>query len=180
MAEHATCTVVRIILRTAGTMDLATGRRTITGRAWVRQPCGVPLFNPTHRASGVCRSCANGWTHRHNVAASNPVGRCDGCADCQDARREEPQPGERDGSAVPVTWNADDWEALAITLHSLAEGPDGPPRAPDAIEAQGLAALADRILAGLEAYDPTQYTAALIRTYHPEPGEDAGADGGGA
>lgn len=67
------------------------------------------------------------------------------------------------GPAVPVTWTADDWEALAITLRSVAEAR----RAPDAIEAQALDALAHRIMVGLEAYDATQYTTADGRTFHP-------------
>lgn len=96
---------------------------------------------------------------------------------------ELPREAEARGASphvVPVTWNADDWEALAITLRSLAEGPDGTPRVPDTIEAAALQALAARIGAGLHGWDPSQYMEHDGRTYHPEPGEDAGADRGGA
>lgn len=209
---HATCTVERITLQTAGTMNLATGARRVVGRAWVRQPCGTPLFDAARRAAGVCRSCANGWTSPHNVPASDPSARCAGCDECRGAVAEGPEPDApirdvpardggtcetcgapcvysdaepllcarcaadaapdapaRDGGAVPVTWNADDWEALGITLRSIAEGPDGAPRAPDRIEAEALTALARRIGAGLHAYDPSQYLEHDGRTHHPSP-----------
>ncbi len=33
------------------------------GQEWTTRACGMPLFSNLERASGVCRSCASGWTH---------------------------------------------------------------------------------------------------------------------
>jgi len=33
------------------------------GQEWTTRACGMPLFSDLERASGVCRSCASGWTH---------------------------------------------------------------------------------------------------------------------
>jgi len=33
------------------------------GQEWTIRACGMPLFSDLERASGVCRSCASGWTH---------------------------------------------------------------------------------------------------------------------
>jgi len=53
---------------------------TITGRRVSRvkhetrtEPCGAPLFGAVESATGVCASCACGWTHRGNKPT--PAGR---------------------------------------------------------------------------------------------------------
>jgi hypothetical protein len=33
------------------------------GQEWTIRACGMLLFSDLERASGVCRSCASGWTH---------------------------------------------------------------------------------------------------------------------
>jgi hypothetical protein len=33
---------------------------------WTTRACDMPLFSDAERASGVCRSCASGWTHPEN------------------------------------------------------------------------------------------------------------------
>lgn len=33
------------------------------GREWTTRACDMPLFSDAERASGVCRSCASGWSH---------------------------------------------------------------------------------------------------------------------
>ncbi len=35
----------------------------VAGQEWTIRACGMPLFSDMERASGVCRSCASGWTH---------------------------------------------------------------------------------------------------------------------
>ena len=34
-----------------------------TGPEWVIRACDTPLFSDAECASGVCRSCASGWSH---------------------------------------------------------------------------------------------------------------------
>lgn len=38
----------------------------MTREEWVDEPCGAPLFSRNSIETGVCQSCANGWTHEHN------------------------------------------------------------------------------------------------------------------
>ncbi len=33
------------------------------GQEWATRACGMPLFSDLERASGVCTSCASGWSH---------------------------------------------------------------------------------------------------------------------
>ncbi len=33
------------------------------GQEWATRACGMPLFSGLERASGVCTSCASGWSH---------------------------------------------------------------------------------------------------------------------
>ena len=55
----------RVLVRRS-TMNLTTGAMTPTGQEWATRACEVPLFSDLERASGVCRSCASGWTHPEN------------------------------------------------------------------------------------------------------------------
>lgn len=47
-------------------MNTASGAYTETKAEWVTEPCGIPLFQEQERKTGVCRSCAKGWTHPEN------------------------------------------------------------------------------------------------------------------
>ena len=33
------------------------------GQEWTTRACDIPLFSDAERASGICRSCASGWSH---------------------------------------------------------------------------------------------------------------------
>jgi hypothetical protein len=58
---RSSCTILRTFKVTHGTLDLATGK-TAKGRSeTVTQPCNTPLFGAPETATGVCRSCAEGW-----------------------------------------------------------------------------------------------------------------------
>jgi hypothetical protein len=60
------CTKMRRMLIRTSTLNMATGQRTETGEAWETRPCGVPMFSEVEKKAGICRSCANGWTHPNN------------------------------------------------------------------------------------------------------------------
>lgn len=62
---HA-CTVVRRMLIKTGAIDLKTGQTNMTGEQWETRACGAPLFSEAERETGICKSCAAGWTHPHN------------------------------------------------------------------------------------------------------------------
>jgi hypothetical protein len=66
MKPHHSCTVVRRVLVSTGHVNLATGKTEMTGEHWETGPCGIPLFSEEESRSGICRSCASGWTHPHN------------------------------------------------------------------------------------------------------------------
>jgi hypothetical protein len=38
----------------------------VLSRKTVTEKCGTPLFGALERHTGVCGSCASGWTHRGN------------------------------------------------------------------------------------------------------------------
>ena len=63
---HTACSKVRTMLIRHSVLTLHTGQSTPAGQEWVTRPCGVPLFSQAERESGVCRSCAAGWTHPEN------------------------------------------------------------------------------------------------------------------
>lgn len=70
---HSSCTVIRRAFVRRGTVSLATGNYTEDGAAWETKPCGAPLFTDDEHSSGVCRSCASGWTHPENFPAGPDV-----------------------------------------------------------------------------------------------------------
>jgi len=56
------CRVERRVTTTAGRLDLATGETVFDGPETTEvRECGTPLFSDERRASGICRSCAEGW-----------------------------------------------------------------------------------------------------------------------
>ena len=64
--SHTSCHTLRRVLVRRSTMNLTTGAMTPTGQEWTTRACDVPLFSDLERASGVCTSCASGWTHPEN------------------------------------------------------------------------------------------------------------------
>lgn len=66
---HHFCTTVRTSLVTHSTLNLSTGERTEGASEWVTGACSAGLFSDAARASGVCSSCARGWTHPKNYRA---------------------------------------------------------------------------------------------------------------
>ena len=64
--SHTSCHTLRRVLVRHSTMNLMTGAMTPAGQEWTMRACDVPLFSDLERASGVCTSCASGWTHPEN------------------------------------------------------------------------------------------------------------------
>lgn len=60
------CTQQRRRLVTHSLLNTSTGESTEGRQEWEEGPCAAPLFSDTERASGLCRSCASGWTHPKN------------------------------------------------------------------------------------------------------------------
>lgn len=60
------CTQMRRMVIRRGTMDLATGTSTLDEGTVETRACGTPLFSDQERKTGICRSCASGWTHPNN------------------------------------------------------------------------------------------------------------------
>lgn len=60
------CRIMRRKLVRHSTVNIVTGERSAETEEWVTEPCGVPLFGEREVLTGVCRSCANGWTHENN------------------------------------------------------------------------------------------------------------------
>jgi hypothetical protein len=56
------CVVEREVVVTHSTLDLFNGKRTIRATTTEIQPCGVPLFGDLERQTGICQSCAKGWS----------------------------------------------------------------------------------------------------------------------
>lgn len=64
--RYDSCTKMRRMFIQNFTLSMATGERTLVGEEWVTRECGVPLFGDDETKTGICRSCANGWTHPNN------------------------------------------------------------------------------------------------------------------
>ncbi len=60
------CTKMRRMLITHSVLTFNTANVQELGSEWVTQACGVPLFNDAERETGICKSCAKGWTHENN------------------------------------------------------------------------------------------------------------------
>jgi hypothetical protein len=71
----STCTTLRTRLVRNGTFNIVTGKISEGEATWVTEPCGTPLFDDAQRATGICRSCAEGWTHPENFPAVVKKGR---------------------------------------------------------------------------------------------------------
>ena len=65
------CIIIRIKLVTHSKLNIITGVITPERSETVTEPCGIPLFRSIERRTGVCNSCANGWTHEHNNFAND-------------------------------------------------------------------------------------------------------------
>lgn len=63
------CQVMRRKYVTRFDLDMGTGETEERGGEWVTEYCNAPLFKDSERAVGKCRSCAEGWTHPHNLPA---------------------------------------------------------------------------------------------------------------
>lgn len=62
------CTIIRRILVTHGSMDMATGAYTEGAKEWETRPCDGHLSSPVEKMAGVCASCARGWKCDTNYA----------------------------------------------------------------------------------------------------------------
>lgn len=68
---HHACTILRTCEITHGTMSMAPGGGYKKGKTEiVTEACGSPLFDDVRQASGVCRSCAEGWEVEGNKFAN--------------------------------------------------------------------------------------------------------------
>jgi hypothetical protein len=71
---YGSCTIQRRFVRTIGiTLDFETSAedRTNAKSETVIEACNVPLFGDIERKTGICRTCAKGWQHPHNIFASD-------------------------------------------------------------------------------------------------------------
>ncbi len=66
-SQSTHCTIKRIVTVQHSTFNLRTGKRTKGKTEVVTQECGTPLFG---EATGICRSCAQGWEVKGNRFAS--------------------------------------------------------------------------------------------------------------
>lgn len=64
------CMVERSLKRQRGALDVATGKLKYVEAEIVIELCGTPLFMEVERETGVCRTCASGWTHPDNSPTS--------------------------------------------------------------------------------------------------------------
>ena len=60
------CTKQRRYLVTHSTLNMTSGESTQGKQEWIEEPCGKPLFGDEERKTGICKSCASGWTHPNN------------------------------------------------------------------------------------------------------------------
>lgn len=67
---HHSCTILRTSEVTHGTLSMNGGGYKKGKTEIVTEPCGTPLFDDVRKASGVCRSCANGWEVEGNKFAN--------------------------------------------------------------------------------------------------------------
>lgn len=65
------CTKIRRRLVTHSTMNMLTGELTPVRQEWKTEACNTPLFGKAERETGICRSCASGWTHPNNYPAES-------------------------------------------------------------------------------------------------------------
>lgn len=70
LRQHSYCTVLRHKTLRHGTINMNTGAFSAGEITQVTEPCNTPLFHEAERASGVCRSCADGWEVPGNRPAS--------------------------------------------------------------------------------------------------------------
>jgi hypothetical protein len=71
------CTKTRRVKQTTLTLNAGSGETSETGSAWVTGPCGTPLFSEAEKQSGICRSCASGWTHPENYPVNDATAQSD-------------------------------------------------------------------------------------------------------
>lgn len=74
--HHNECTIRRKMMITQYTWNLATDEKKIKNQEWQIRPCGTPLFSDQERTTGICKSCAGGWTHPNNFPCDingNPI-----------------------------------------------------------------------------------------------------------
>jgi hypothetical protein len=64
------CTVRRIIKETHSILNMTTGKSTKGRIKIVTKACGTPLFGEPESLTGICLSCARGWSVQNNRFAS--------------------------------------------------------------------------------------------------------------
>jgi hypothetical protein len=67
---HSLCTVLRTVKVAEETVNMVTGKRG-KARTWIEtKACGTPLFGAPESLTGICLSCARGWSVEDNRFAS--------------------------------------------------------------------------------------------------------------
>ena len=68
--SHNLCGEIRVVQVTHGTLNIRDGKTRYGRTETVTQPCNAPLFSDQERATGLCRSCAAGWSVEGNRKAT--------------------------------------------------------------------------------------------------------------
>lgn len=66
------CRKLRRMLVRYGVLDAASGMLRESAEKWETRPCGTPLFTTKERESGLCQSCADGWSDAKNQPIEEP------------------------------------------------------------------------------------------------------------
>lgn len=67
---HHSCVEMRVVRITHCKLNIRTGQLTDGHSETVTKPCDAPLFSDAERHSGLCRSCASGWSVEGNRKAT--------------------------------------------------------------------------------------------------------------
>lgn len=60
------CTIERLRLVRSCTWNVVTGAETNVNEEYKIEPCNAPLFDDGEHTSGVCSTCASGWSQPNN------------------------------------------------------------------------------------------------------------------
>ncbi len=63
------CAVMRRVLVTSSSLNIATGAVGKEHSEWKTKPCRGPLWSAEEKDARSCKSCASGWTHPNNQPA---------------------------------------------------------------------------------------------------------------
>jgi hypothetical protein len=68
--SYAACTIKRIMKITSYRMDMLTGALSDEVTETRERLCATPLFHPDERQTGICNSCAKGFSVEGNIFAN--------------------------------------------------------------------------------------------------------------